>query len=58
VILDYLDPDGSLIQHRFYRQHAFFVEEHGFYVKDLKAFRGIDLSKTLIVDNYVYSFAF
>lgn len=28
------------------------------YVKDLRIFRGIDLKDVIIVDNYVYSFAF
>ena len=28
------------------------------YIKDLRVFKGIDLSRMLIVDNFVYSFAF
>jgi len=61
AIIDYLDPDGSLIQHRFYRQHCTFIELEGgdgFFVKDLRILQGIDLSQVLIVDNFVYSFAF
>ncbi len=28
------------------------------YIKDLRVFKGIDLSNMLIIDNFVYSFAF
>lgn len=34
------------------------MEEQGIFVKDLCIFKGIDLKDMLIVDNYVYSFAF
>lgn len=57
-IIDYLDPTGELIQHRFYQQHTTFLEEQGFCVKDLRIFKGLDLAKVLLVDNYVSSFAF
>lgn len=57
-IIDFLDPEGTLIQHRFFRHHATYIEEEGFYVKDLRLFTGIDLKDIIIIDNYVYSFAF
>jgi CTD small phosphatase-like protein 2 len=57
-IIDYLDPTGELIQHRYFRQHATYLEEEGFFVKDLRIFKGIDLKDILIIDNYVHSFAF
>ncbi|CDW74995.1 nli interacting factor-like phosphatase family protein [Stylonychia lemnae] len=57
-ILDKLDPDGELIQHRFFRNHCTYVEEQGFYVKDLRIFKGLDLKDALIIDDNVYSFAF
>ena len=28
------------------------------YIKDLRVFKGVDLSNMLIIDNFVYSFAF
>lgn len=58
VILDYMDPKNELIQHRFYRHHCVELENEGIFVKDLRIFKNVDLAKTLIVDNYVYSFAF
>jgi Dullard-like phosphatase family protein len=57
-IIDYLDPTGELVQHRFFRHHATYLENEGFFVKDLRVFKGIDLKDVLIIDNYVYSFAF
>lgn len=57
-ILDYLDPKKELIQHRFFRNHCTQIEKEGFFVKDLRMFRGIDLKDILFIDNYVYSFAF
>eukprot|EP00347_Sterkiella_histriomuscorum_P022253 403331138 len=57
-IIDYLDPKGELIQHRFFRQHTTYVEDQCFFVKDLRILRGIDPKDIVIVDNYVYSFAF
>lgn len=35
-----------------------YLEEEGFFVKDLSIFKGIDTKDIIIVDNYVYSFAF
>jgi TFIIF-interacting CTD phosphatase-like protein len=43
-IIDYLDPSGSLIQHRYFRQSCTYLEEEGMYIKDLRVFKGIDLS--------------
>lgn len=58
-ILDKIDPSGTLIQHRFFRQHCQTVTYQGqeWHYKDLGSFHGIDLTKTLIVDNQVFSFA-
>jgi Dullard-like phosphatase family protein len=55
--LDYLDPDGTLIQHRYYRQHTSQLDD--LLVKDLNIFQGeVTLDDILIVDNNIYSFAF
>ena len=52
-IINMIDPTGTLIQHRFFRQHAQTVEYLGqeSLYKDLDVFSGIDLTRTLIVDN-------
>lgn len=57
-IIDYIDPTGELIQHRYFRHHATYLDEHGIFIKDLRVFKGIDLKDMLIIDNYVFSFAF
>jgi len=57
-IIDFLDPEGKLIQHRFYRQHCLEEFDFGFFLKDLNVLKNIDLAKTVLVDNNVFSFAF
>ena len=54
-IIDYLDPNRKLIQHRFYRNTCV-KTEGGEYIKDLRVFKNIDLKDILLVDNAVYSF--
>lgn len=58
-IIDRIDPSGTLIQHRFFRQHTQTVTYKGkeSLYKDLSVLEGIDLNRTLIVDNQVFSFA-
>lgn len=55
AIIDYLDPTGQLIQHRFYRNTCI-KSEGGEYIKDLRVFKNIELKNILLVDNAVYSF--
>jgi len=55
AIIDHLDPSGTLIQHRFYRNQCI-KTEGGEYIKDLRVFKNIDLKNVLLVDNAVYSF--
>lgn len=57
TILDHLDPDGTLIHHRFYRDSCILDKESGVYIKDLRIFEGWSLSDIILVDNAVYSFA-
>ena len=57
AILDYLDPDRKLIAYRMYRQHCYQTPE-GYYVKDLRIIENWPLSKMVLVDNSVYSFAY
>lgn len=59
AILDYIDPQHELFQHRLYRQHCIMTPE-GYYVKDLRIFdpKQFGLNEIVIVDNSVFSFAF
>lgn len=50
-----MDPDGTLIQHRLYREHCIGTDDN-VYIKDLRIFEGRDLKDIIIVDNAVYSF--
>ena len=56
-ILDFLDPDGSLFQARFYRDSCVRHKEPSMFVKDLRIFQR-DLSQVVLVDNSVCSFAY
>jgi len=55
TLLDKIDPDGSLIDHRLFRDACATVD--GLYLKDLDVL-GRDLAKVAIVDNTPYVFGF
>ena len=59
AILDYIDPNHELFQHRLYRHNCILTPE-GYYVKDLRIFKPeqFNLNQIVIVDNSVFSFAF
>jgi CTD small phosphatase-like protein 2 len=57
VILDYIDPEKKLIQHRLYREHCIPTSD-GVYIKDLRIFKNRDLKDLIIVDNAIYSFGY
>ena len=57
AILDHLDPDNTLFSFRMYRQHCIKTPE-GYYVKDLRVLRNVDLKDVVLVDNSVYSFSY
>ena len=59
-ILDWLDPSGTLIQHRFFRDLTSDLVDEKIFVKDLSVFTKGDLTldDILIIDNNIYSFAF
>ena len=55
AILDELDPEGEIFQHRLYRQHCF-VLGNEWYVKNLRILNR-DLCNVVLVDNAAYSYA-
>lgn len=54
-ILDILDSENHLISHRLYRDDCLFINNN--YIKDLNVLNR-DLSKTVIVDNYISCFGY
>lgn len=54
-VLDYIDPSGSLVHHRLYREHC--TETNGTYVKDLERL-GRPLERVAIVDNSPVAYSF
>ena len=56
VVLDYLDPTGELIHHRFFRDSC--VNMNGIFIKDLRIFANRNLSEMVLIDNASYSFAY
>lgn len=57
AIIDHIDPSGSMIAHRLYREDCLEVQENLF-VKDLRVIGGRDLRDMCLVDNALYSFYF
>ena len=56
AVLDYLDPNKTLIQHRLYRQSCVVV--NGIYIKDLRIITNWNIKNIIIVDNAAYSFGY
>jgi CTD small phosphatase-like protein 2 len=54
-ILDYLDPEGTLIVHRIYREQCVVTNEN-IHIKDLRILTNRSLSNLILVDNSAYSF--
>ncbi len=57
VILDYFDPEHTLIHHRFYRDHCIVTPE-GIHIKHLGVLGNRELKNIVIIDNAVYSFGY
>jgi CTD small phosphatase-like protein 2 len=54
-ILDYLDPTGTLFDHRFFRPSCLQAPD-GRYVKDLRIFGNRDLKDVVLIDNSAFSY--
>jgi Dullard-like phosphatase family protein len=56
AVLDYLDPEKKFIKLRLYRENCININDLTS-IKDLRIIKNIDLAKTIIVDNSMYSFS-
>ena len=56
-VINMLDPDGSIIKFRMFRDHCIQTKE-GVHVKDLRIIRNRKLENIIIVDNSLYCFGF
>ena len=54
-IVNFLNKGLKTIQGILHRENCL-ETNHGFYIKDLRILKGIDLSKVILVDNLVHSF--
>jgi len=55
-VLKYLDPENKIFMYRFYREDCISLKNK-VYVKDLAIFQNLNLERTMIIDNSLYSFA-
>lgn len=55
-VLDILDPNNDLIDHRLYRESC--ISMGNMYIKDLRILQNRRLSSVVLVDNLAQSFAF
>lgn len=60
AVLNFLDPKNKYFKHRLYRHHCIseMINDHKFYIKDLRIFKNIDLKDIVIIDNSILSFAY
>ena len=56
AVIDYLDPNKTLIKFRLYRNNCINVNDRIF-VKDLRIIKGVDLKDIILLDNSIYSFS-
>jgi CTD small phosphatase-like protein 2 len=55
-VIDYLDPDGTLVAKRLFRENCRQVSE-SLYVKDLTVIKNRQMKNLVLVDNAAYSYA-
>lgn len=56
-IIDYLDPEKTLINHRLFRDNCI-TSTDKFHVKDLRILANRELKDVILVDNQLYSYSF
>ena len=56
AIIQHLDPNNDMIQFCLYRENCINMNDV-INIKDLRIIKGIDLKKTVLIDNNMYSFA-
>ena len=56
AVIDFLDPNKSLIKFRLYRNNCINVNNRIF-VKDLRIIKGVALKDIILLDNSIYSFS-
>ena len=55
VIIDYIDPENTIFKKRFYKESCINLDDN-INIKDLNIFNDIDLKRSIILDNNIYSF--
>lgn len=55
-VIDYLDPEGTLVTKRLFREHCRQVNE-SLYVKDLSVLKNRQMKNLVLIDNAAYSYA-
>ena len=55
VIIDYIDPENNIFKKRFYKESCINLDDN-INIKDLNIFNDIDLKRSIILDNNIYSF--
>jgi CTD small phosphatase-like protein 2 len=55
-VIDYLDPEGTLVTKRLFRDNCRQVSE-SLYVKDLTVFKNRQLKNMVLIDNAAYSYS-
>ena len=56
AVISFLDPENKLIKYKLYRNNCINFND-SFMIKDLRIFKNVDLSKIILLDNSMYSFA-
>ena len=55
VIIDYIDPENNIFKKRFYKESCINLDDN-INIKDLNIFNDINLKRSIILDNNIYSF--
>ena len=55
VIINHIDPENNIFKKRFYKESCINLDDN-INIKDLNIFNDIDLKRSIILDNNIYSF--